>query len=316
MTDLYEALEICLKEIEQGADIDTVLLRYPELVDKLRPILETSIKAKEFAIPAPSREVVRRNRAKLLQHAAQMRESKSKSPSHRVWSVPLRRALVTLVVVVTLFASGTGLVRASSNTLPGDNLYPVKRTWEDVQVLLAFNSQQRQALQLEQENERLDELHDLFAEGRSASVDFAGYITSQAGTEWQVSGISISISPGTQLPDKPVLVGAAVWVKGHAQSDGRVMADRIDLLPANTKLPEVNDNEMESGTEMEDNEDGYQQLQQSPAIESATETPVVIDATETPQLKFDSTESSSGSDSNLKSGNSESGDNHSDVGDN
>jgi hypothetical protein len=33
------------------------------------------------------------------------------------------------------FVSGTGLVRAAT-TLPGDNLYPVKRTWEDVLVLL------------------------------------------------------------------------------------------------------------------------------------------------------------------------------------
>ena len=38
MNNLYETLEICLREIEQGADIDTVLFRYPELADELAQI--------------------------------------------------------------------------------------------------------------------------------------------------------------------------------------------------------------------------------------------------------------------------------------
>ncbi|HSA99020.1 MAG TPA: hypothetical protein VLE49_00105, partial [Anaerolineales bacterium] len=133
MNNLYEALEICLQDIEQGADIDTVLFRYPDLADELRPILEASGNASSLAVPAPSVEVVRRNRAKVLQRAAQMRESKRSS--RRVWFVSLRRVVVTLSVVTVLFVSGTGLVRAASTTLPGDHLYPVKRTWEDVLVL-------------------------------------------------------------------------------------------------------------------------------------------------------------------------------------
>ncbi|MCK7519463.1 MAG: hypothetical protein MZV64_17885 [Ignavibacteriales bacterium] len=54
---------MCLKEIEQGADVDTVLFRHPERADELRPILEASVKAKAMAAPAPSQEVLRRNRA-------------------------------------------------------------------------------------------------------------------------------------------------------------------------------------------------------------------------------------------------------------
>ena len=40
MTDLYDVLETCLQEIENGADVDTVLLRYPEYADELRPIVD------------------------------------------------------------------------------------------------------------------------------------------------------------------------------------------------------------------------------------------------------------------------------------
>ena len=43
MNNLYDALEICLQELEQGADIETALIRYPDLADELRPILELSL---------------------------------------------------------------------------------------------------------------------------------------------------------------------------------------------------------------------------------------------------------------------------------
>src|SRR5512144_2380347 len=125
MNNLYEVLEICLQDIEQGADIDTVLFRYPDLADELRPILEASRNASSLAVPAPSAEVVQRNRFKVLQRAAQLRRAKAKSA--RVWFASLRRIAVTLAVVVALFIGGTGLVRAASATVPGDQLYPVKR---------------------------------------------------------------------------------------------------------------------------------------------------------------------------------------------
>src|SRR4026207_2593599 len=108
MNNLYEVLEICLQELEQGRDIETVLFSYPDLADELRPILEVSVNAKKMAVPAPSAEIVQRNRAKVLQHAAQMREANFQ-PARRIWFTSLRRLAVTLTVLVVLFASGTGL---------------------------------------------------------------------------------------------------------------------------------------------------------------------------------------------------------------
>src|SRR3990172_4786021 len=107
MNNLYEALEICFRDIEQGADIETVLFRYPDLADELRPILEASANAKSMAVPDPSTDMLRRNRTKLLQHAAGMREAKARSASRRIWSVSLRHAGATLVVFSILFSIGT-----------------------------------------------------------------------------------------------------------------------------------------------------------------------------------------------------------------
>lgn len=249
MNKIYETFEICLNEIEHGAEVDAVLSRYPDLADELRPMLETSAQAKEMSVPAPSEDIVKRNRAKLLQRAAEMREEQVASNSRRVWSVPLRRTLVTLMVVAMLFVSGTNLVRAASSTLPGDGLYPVKRTWEDILLFFTFDTQEREALELEHENERLDELHELFVEGRSAKVDFAGYVTRLSGDEWRVSGITVFISSQTRLPDQEVQVGAAVRVRGQIQTGMSVTAERIELLPVGSRLPEVEDNELESDDE-------------------------------------------------------------------
>jgi uncharacterized membrane protein YgcG len=240
MNNLHEILEICLQDIEQGADIETVLFRYPEHAQELRPILEASVNAKSMAIPAPSVEVVRRNRTRVLQHAAQLREAKTRS-SKRVWFTSLRRVAVTLAVVATLFVSGTRLVGAASTTVPGDNLYPVKRTWEDVLLLFTFNLQQREALEVEHENERLHELRELFAEGRFAEVEFAGQVTSQNGNIWIVSGIPVIISNQTEIRDRGIVISSAVRVKGHAQGDGVVLAERVRLLSSDEKLPDLDD---------------------------------------------------------------------------
>ncbi len=279
--NVYEILEKCLVEIEQGTDVDTVLFRHPEFADELRPILETSIKAKDMAVPAPPADVVRRNRAKVLQRAAEMREAKVK-PSSRVWFASLRRLAVTLAVVLMLFVGGTGLVRAASNTIPGDDLYPVKRTWEDVLVLFTFNVQEREQLEFEHENERLDELDELFAEGRSVNVDFAGYVTRQSESMWRVSGISVVTSSQTDLPDEPVAIGAAVRIVGVTQSDDTVLAERIELLPAGSKLPEVEDDEPE--IEQENSNGSDQPGEDESSSGSENEAPQV-EVTETPEAE-------------------------------
>ena len=243
MSDLYEILEICLQEVGNGADLESVLSHYPAHARELRPILETAVKAIKVGGPDPSSEVIRRNRARVLQHAAQIRESQVQTKARRLWTVPLRRALVTLIVIGVLFITSTKLVSAASTTLPGDNLYPVKRTWEDVLLLFTFNTQSREALEVEHENERLHELNELFAQGRSVRVDFSGLVTRQNANLWLVSGIPVAVSSQTNLPTQPIVVGSAIHVVGVTQNDGAVLAQQIELLPAGVPLPEVNDDD-------------------------------------------------------------------------
>jgi uncharacterized membrane protein YgcG len=185
-----------------------------------------------------------------------MREAAVKRSSRRVWSASLRRVAVTLAMVLILFVSGTNLVRAASTTLPGDNLYPVKRTWEDVLLLFTFNLQQREALEVEHENERLHELRELFLEGRTAEVEFAGVVTGQNGNQWVVSGVPVVVSLQTEVRDGPIQVGSAVRVKGDTLGDGIVLAERIRLLPPDAKLPDMDIEDDDNGDDHDDGNSG------------------------------------------------------------
>jgi hypothetical protein len=284
---MHEVLEICLNEIEKGADVDAVLFRYPELEAELRPILEASVKAKAMAAPAPPQDVLQRNRAKLLQRAAELRERKNVPALRRTWSVPLRRLLVSLAVVAMLFMSGTGLVRASSSTLPGDNLYPVKRGWENLLLAFTFDAERREALEFEHESERLEELFELIAQGRSAEVEFAGYVTRLSADEWRVSGVTVFISAGSELPEQQVVIGDAVRVHGRIQNGG-VLADRIELLPPGSRLPEVKDEEPEIEEEEQEieEESGVGPVVEATVAQAVTATPAVP----TPTAVFDPVE--------------------------
>ena len=246
---LFDALETCLQALENGETLDAALARFPALAADLRPMLEASLHAQTLGGSPPSDAIQRRGRARLLQRAAEMRESK-RSP-RRTWLFNFRPLAVALMLVV-FFLSGTGLVNASTTSLPGDNLYPVKRTWEDMRLLFAFGEGERKNLELEYEDERQEEINELLAEGRMEPISFSGYVTAQSDGQWKVSGIPVLITAQTALPTEPVNVGSVVTVFGVTTSTGAVDAQRVNLVPPGTPIPTPkpeDENESEGGEE-------------------------------------------------------------------
>jgi hypothetical protein len=126
--------------------------------------------------------------------------------------------------------SGTGLVRASSEALPGDELYPVKRTWEDIRLSFVLDDESREELEDEFEDERVEEISELLGEGRFEPVMFAGMVTQIDGDQWLVSGIKVLINSDTQLPTEQVTQGASIVVEGRTTMQGFVEADHVELL--------------------------------------------------------------------------------------
>jgi hypothetical protein len=134
---LYEALEVCLNALETGVDVESALRLYPQLADELRPVLEASIQAKSLALPSVPGAAKQRGRARVLGHANEMRKAAIK-PRQRWAMFAFPRLATSLAIALIFLLSGTGLVSASSGALPGDSLYPVKRSWEDLRCSSSF----------------------------------------------------------------------------------------------------------------------------------------------------------------------------------
>lgn len=243
MTDnLYDALEICLQALEKGADVESCLKLFPALADELRPILETATLARTQAIQDVPVDGMRRGRARVLQHAAELREQKRVAVVP-FWRKPfqtgraLRVMATSLTSVVFLFSSGTGLVYASSGSLPGDHLYPVKRSWEGVQLALILDPRAKLERENEFEHERVNEIHELFSESRKTRVDFQGVVETQQANVWQIAGLRIAIDHDAVLNNK-IVPGALVQVIGETE-DGIIQAEQIILLqsPSASETP-------------------------------------------------------------------------------
>lgn len=234
MTNLFDALEFCLRELEEGVDLETTLRRFPEYAEELRPILETSIKARAMAAPEPSPEVVRRSRAKVMQRAAELHEAKAPVYLSRPrYGISLfQRLAIALGAVMIFLLSGSGLLSASASALPGERLYPVKRGWENVRLLFIFDSEARELLENEFENERLHEVNELLSQGRNAVIDFAGVFMQVNGMNY-ISGLQVILPTGIPVPAN----GTAVLVSGQTNAQGFIEILSLQVLPEGSAVP-------------------------------------------------------------------------------
>ncbi len=222
-----DALEIiCQNVLEQGRDPESSLAEFPQYADELRPLLQAAIDAKEAVPVVVSDEIMRRNRARLLQHAAQMREAAS-APRQRA-SLDFRRVFVPLALALAFFIGGTtGLVRASTSALPGDGLYAVKRGWESARFWFS-DSVETARLETIYENERREEVQKLLGYGRFAAVQFEGQVITRDGNKWNVAGVPVTTSADTDI-DPSIQIGTDVIVSGETSDDGTVLATSIIL---------------------------------------------------------------------------------------
>jgi hypothetical protein len=228
----YDALEYCLQALEDGADLQAVLGRYPELAEELKPLLVAAAQARSLAAPEAPPETVRLGRQRLQRRAVELRARRRVSIMPR-----LQRFGFSMALALILLLSGTGLVQASSSTLPGDRLYPVKRTWEDMRLFLVFKPGYREALEGHYDQERLREVSLVLEKGRIVPITFTGLITSQRPGEIVVSGVPVAISDQTQFSGTQAIEGAAVIVSGLTDLQGLVLAGTVQVLPPGSVVP-------------------------------------------------------------------------------
>jgi Domain of unknown function (DUF5666)/Domain of unknown function (DUF5667) len=227
---LEAILAECLAAIEAGTTVEQLLDRYPAFAAQLDAPLRVAIRLHELGGEAlRTRPVAQASaRSRFLARAAAIRPAPRRvSPAS--W---LLRPLVSFVTVIVLVAVvGGGVLGASAASLPGDPLYGVKRSFEALQLSLARDPAQQVSLEESYARRRVEEVKAVQSSKRAASVQFTALVEAVNGDVWTVGGFTVQVLPDTVVHGAP-RVGELVEVAGRTQSDGQIVADRIEVESA------------------------------------------------------------------------------------
>ncbi len=174
-----QILEICLTALENGTStLEECLARYPQAAPELEPLLRAALALQSLPTPQPSARFQRQSRSRLLAKLPEqefvtfsgrfrhnMQDSRKASKTN--FTLLLRRFNMTWIVILTLVGTllGGGTVYASQSALPGDPLYTVKMSVEEVRLSLA-GPETDVALLQEFAMERLEETETLLQQQR------------------------------------------------------------------------------------------------------------------------------------------------------
>lgn len=219
-----EILQECLERITRGESLEDTLAAYPAQAGELRPLLETALQARalrtEIAIP---RDAQLRSRAQFIAAASRPRKTSFRGLFRPGWSV------ATILTALALVLGGTGF--ASAQSLPGDQLYPVKIAAEQARLGLVSDTGQRLQIKAGYDRERVDEVEALLSRdgAHPVEVDFAGFLSRpDPQGDWMVSGIHLTLPfELTNLAD--LQTGRYVDVHGVPMPGGRVQVESIRL---------------------------------------------------------------------------------------
>lgn len=161
-----DILDACLDRItRKGDSIEQCLESYPEQAGELEPLLRAALSVKDVSSIEPRTEFQRMAKARLLSAVAAKKEKEGRRRLP-LWSWQQRWA-VALAVVLALVMMGGGTVAASTNSLPGDVLYPVKTTTERVQAFFTFGKEAKANLYMRFAERRIVEIEALAERARN-----------------------------------------------------------------------------------------------------------------------------------------------------
>lgn len=252
-------IEDCVQRLRHGQTIEDCLAAYPQQAEGLRPLLQTVLHVRTFPVAQPRPQAIQAGRARMLAEA-----QKKINPRRPVSFEAISRYTVQIftnfkilllgkenkgmklalrlaidLVVIFLVGSFFGL-NASASSLPGDPLYGVKRTWEDVRLGVTLDSHARQSLEAQFALERQKEVQNMIAEGREGALDIEGLLEAVDGETWIVGGLAILVEPQTVIEGN-FGPGTRVTVQAQVRADGQVVALHIrfhDPLPVSSQTPE------------------------------------------------------------------------------
>src|SRR5450432_4188590 len=167
--NLDEALNRCLRAVESGQiSVEECVARFPQFPE-LEALLHTALLVNDLPRPPMPTAFTLRTQRRLQSHLRDRVRAAQRSRASTWWSSLGRLAVITGIFILILFAGGAVLVRASESAIPGDALYPIKRTTEQVSLTFA-NSITRPPLLVTLAQTRIQEIGTLSERGRTVQA--------------------------------------------------------------------------------------------------------------------------------------------------
>ncbi|MEM7348270.1 MAG: DUF5667 domain-containing protein, partial [Chloroflexota bacterium] len=205
--DSFESiLDESISALQAGIPIEEILAEVPEYATELRPLL---FAATLLADPDPALVPQERKlalRAEYMKQVAELPEL-----PHPAWTQRIQTALRLLgrrltpkailndaiTIVVTMFLTLLMvffiLNYLAIDTVPGDFLYNIKRTTEQVRLTLTSGEDQQQLLLSQFNENRLEEIQQLITLNRAAVVEFQGVLETKSENLWVIEGYTVSL---------------------------------------------------------------------------------------------------------------------------
>lgn len=171
MAERFEnILNECIDRVLQGESVEQCLARHPEQATELGPLLRTAVAARQASAVEPRPEFKAQVRYQVHSRAAAIgRVPAQKGMPFWGW-VPRWVVVVAMVFLVVLLA-GSGTVAASSDTVPGDTLYPVKTATERVRVFFASSDVAKAKLEAGFAGRRVEEMARIARRGDTIRLE-------------------------------------------------------------------------------------------------------------------------------------------------
>ena len=201
------------------------LSRYPQVSAELSDLFSLAQKFDEDSSLDFKGNQKRAAKARMLNRLPDREQVVTNSAEPRYkWQIKKRRFAMTWVFIVTTLLSvltGTGVVYASGDSLPGDMLYPVKQWKENVQLLIASDEGDAE-LFLEFTEYRVQEMKELMEQGRFDDLDEAveGYQNQTQAMQQLMAGVN------AENPDEAVRLRTELEQK--LQGQARQMQELLD----------------------------------------------------------------------------------------
>jgi hypothetical protein len=158
--NIDEALEICLSKIKKGKNLKECIKDFPEFKIELEELISVVLKIEKQPMINPEKAFLARARNNVLKAHVKKRQKLSEKKS--IFMLPklstARKALAIALVFILIL---TGTAFASSNALPGDGLYPIKRGLERAQLAITFGPNDKAELEAKFALKRIDEAGEI-----------------------------------------------------------------------------------------------------------------------------------------------------------